>query len=186
MLVDRLLSYCISHDVVAEDDIPMLRYCIEKRFYTFVTFIPLVAVGIRIAGVLTTGSFLGTFIYLRKMTNGYHAKTPGRCFVGSLLLESLLLSCTKRDLPLLPILIMTAASVVIIWNYAPYTHPNMNYSPNEVVACRALSRKRVLIVIFIMGVCYLFYEPHIIVGMGFGIILAAGLLGLANIMKQRS
>lgn len=184
MLVDKLLSYCISHDVVAEDDIPMLRYCIEKRFYTFVTFIPLVAVGIRIAGVLTTVSFLGTFIYLRQMINGHHAKTPGRCFIDSLILESLFLSCTKHDLPLWPILIMTAASIMIIWNYAPYAHPDMNYSPDEILACRVLARRRVLIVISIMVGCQLIRETHIVTGICFGLILATGLLGFAYILDQ--
>ena len=76
MLVDKLLLYCISHGMVVDDDIPMLRYCIEKNLYTIVTFIPLVAVGILIAGSLITVSFLVTFMYLRQMTNGYHAKTP--------------------------------------------------------------------------------------------------------------
>lgn len=184
MLVDRLLLYCISHDVVAEDDIPMLRYCIEKKLYTFVTFIPLVIVGILIAGVLTTVSFLWTFIYLRQMTNGYHAKTPGRCIIGSLLLESLLLLCTKHNLPLWSILMMTVASALIIWNSAPYAHPNMNYSSDEILACRALARMRLLIVISIMGGCQLICETHIVVGICFGLILAAGLLGFAYLLDQ--
>ncbi len=186
MLVDKLLLYCISHGMVVDDDIPMLRYCIEKNLYTIVTFIPLVAVGILIAGSLITVSFLVTFMYLRQMTNGYHAKTPGRCFAWSLLLETLILDCAQHDYPFWAILIMTAISALIIWNSAPYAHPNMNYSANEILACRVLSRKRVLIVISIMTAFYLIHQQRIIVGMCFGLNLAAGLLGFAIIMKQRS
>ena len=186
MFVDWLLSYCISHDVVAEDDIPMLRYCIEKKLYTFVTFIPLVIVGILIAGVLTTVSFLWTFIYLRQMTNGYHAKTPGRCFLISILLESLILACARYDFPFGAIMAMTVASVFVIWLFAPYPHPNMNYSPTEILVCRVISRKRVIIVFLVMFLCYALSMPHIVNGICFGAILASVLLGFAYTTKQRS
>ena len=186
MLVDRLLLYCISHNVVAEDDIPMLRYCIEKKLNTIVTLIPLVAVGIPIAGVLTTVSFLWTFIYLRQMTNGYHAKTPRRCFLSSILLELLILACARYNFPFGTILTMTAASALVIWLFSPYPHPNMNYSPTEILVCRVISRKRVLIVFFVMFLCYALSMPHIVNGICFGTILASVLLGFAYTTRQRS
>lgn len=186
MLVDKLLLFCVSHDVVAEDDIPMLRYCIEKKLYTVLTFIPLLVIGIPIAGVLTTVSFLATFIYLRQMTNGYHAKTPGRCFLISILLESLILACARYDFPFGAIMAMTVASVFVIWLFAPYPHPNMNYSPTEILVCRVISRKRVIIVFFVVILFYTLSMVQIVKGICFGANLAAVLLGFAYTTKQRS
>ena len=183
MLVDRLLLFCISHDVVAEDDIPMLRYCIEKRLYTILTFIPLLVVGIPIAGVLTTVSFLATFIYLRQMTNGYHAKTHGRCLMSSLFLEIIILEFSKCNQPLFVRVSMTVASSIIIWKLSPYNHPNMHYSNDEILVFRINSRKRLVITIITMCLFYCFSEISIVNGMCFGIVLAATLLGFAHIIN---
>ena len=186
MIVEVLVSYCERHGIIQTEDIPMLKYCVEKKLYSFLMLIPLFVVGVLISDFLTFISFLGAFVYLRQMTNGYHAKTATRCFVGSPFLEVGILECAKYDYPFWVILLMTSASVMIIWKFAPFNHPNMNLSDGEIAACKNSSKKRLVLIISIMALFYVLSEIRIVKGICFGVILAAGLLGFAYIMKRRN
>lgn len=186
MIVEVLVSYCERHGIVQKEDIPMLRYCVEKKLYSLLMLFPLLVAGILISDFLTVIFFLSAFGYLRQTTNGYHAKTAVRCFVGSLFLEVLFLECAKFDYPFWVILLMTSASAILIWKFAPYNHPNMNLTDVEIAACRASSRKRLILIISIMFFSYVLSETRIVKGMCLGVILAAGLLGFAYIMKRRN
>lgn len=186
MLIEMLVSYCVRHDLISDNETPLLKYCIEKKLSTFFTFVPLIVVGSLISDFFTTISFLGAFSYLRRTTNGFHAKTAGRCFVSSFLVEMLVLECVKCEFPVFPLLLATAASVLMIWILSPYDHPNMNYSTAEIIACRASSRIRLIITVSIMFLFYAISEVRIARSINFGLILAAGLLGFAYIIEWRN
>lgn len=185
MIVEMLVSYCERHGIIQKEDIPMLKYCVEKKLYSFLMLVSLFVIGVLISDFMTVISFLVTFVYLRQMTNGYHAKAAVSCFAGSLFLEVSILECAKYDYPFWAILLMTSVSAMIIWKFAPFNHPNMNLSDAEIAACKDSSRKRLFLIILIMVFSFVLSETRIVKGICFGIILAAGLLGFAYIMKRR-
>ncbi len=185
MLVEPFVSFCACHNIVSEDDIPTLRYCIEKRLYSLLIYMPLILLGSLISNHLTTVSFLWAFSYLRRMTNGFHAKTPFLCFLGSFILFLFVLAFAMKEYPLWVILILTSVSAMIIWILAPYNHPSMNYSTDEISACKKSAKIRLIITFSIMMVFYLTSESRIVNGIFFGIILVAALLGIAYIIDRR-
>ena len=185
-MIELFVKYCIQHRIIDIDDIPILRYCIEKKFYSLIVSIPLCIVGIWLSDLLTTLSFLGTFYFLRSTTNGYHAENVGICFVSSLFVECFLFICSEPFLSHTMIIVITMLCVAIIWWLAPYNHPNMDLCMDEIYACRASSRKRITILVVFLIVSSILSEERIINGLTLGIVLTAGLLSIAYIKEWRN
>lgn len=179
------MSYCINHDIISKADIPILEYHLRKSIVNNLFLIPLFAIGIIISDALTTVSFLGTFYYLRKYMNGFHAKTLVGCFILSVFAEVVLLSIAKKEYPLLMIVFLVLPSSLIVWFLSPFNHPNMGLSDVEYVSCKYHSRLHLTILLLILVVSSILAEHRIENGICFGIILASGMLGLAYIIEGR-
>ena len=183
MLLDTLSEFCIRHEIVQKKDLPMLRYCIEKRFYTIINLFPLFFIGIMLANLTSTVPFLISFSYLRSMTNGLHAKKPGICFLYSLLIEFVLF---KYIIPLISfayVIIFLIASILVVFSLAPFNHPCMSLTPDEVEACRVASRHRLLHLLFVLFSSTVLSWTGISIGLCLGIALASVLLCLAYIFN---
>lgn len=181
MIIDTVSDFCIRHEIIKAEDIPMFRYCLEKRLLSSLLLCPLFFLGIQWASVITTLSFLGAFSYLRSMTNGFHAAKPGTCFVFSVLIELLLFKCVIPQLNSYIVVISTLLSSIAICCLAPYNHPNMDLSQKEIKACRAESRKRLAILLFLLVLSALLSWFEMLVGLFLGIALVSVLLCLAYI-----
>lgn len=187
MIINTLCNYCLRNDIISSNDLPLLRYCLEKKLYTFLVSVPLFVLGVVLTDFITTISFLWSFYFLRKSTNGFHAKTAIGCFIGSICIEYLLLQfiCPFLSLPIVAVLI--ALSSASIWRLAPFNHPNMNLSPDEVMACRTSSRRHLTILISLIFLFYyIFSAIQIIKGITIGIALDAFLLNIAYFFKWRN
>lgn len=181
MIIDALSEFCIRHDIITSEDLPMFRYCVEKRFYSAVVFLPLFLLGIIWTNFATTISFLCAFSYLRSTTNGLHAKNPGTCFIFSILIEFVLF---KFALPLLTVpnaMIALLICIVAVFFLAPYNHPNMNLTPEEIDACRTSSRIRMVQLLFILLISSVLAWTDFTIGLFLGIALVSVLLILAYI-----
>lgn len=181
MIVDVLSDFCIRHEIITSEDLPMFRYCVEKRFYSAVVFLPLFLLGIIWTNFATTVAFLGAFSYLRSTTNGLHAKSPGTCFIFSILIEFILF---KFVIPLLNkpnVIVALCISFFIVFLLAPYNHPNMDLTPDEIDACRASSRIRMVQLLFILLISSVLAWTDFTIGLFLGIALVSVLLILAYI-----
>lgn len=181
MIIDTISKLCIRHGIIKAEDVPIFRYCMEKRLLSTLLLCPLFFLGIQCASVVTTLSFLGAFSYLRSMTNGYHATKPGTCFVFSVLIELLLFKCVIPRLSIYIVIVSTLLSSIAIFYLAPYNHPNMDLSHKEIKACRAESRKRLAILLFLLILSTLLSWSEMFVGLFLGIVLVSVLLCLAYI-----
>lgn len=181
MIVDTLSEFCIHHDIITTEDLPMFRYCIEKRLLSAILLCPLFFLGIQWTNVSTTLSFLCAFSYLRSTTNGFHAAKPRTCFIFSVLIELLLFKYVIPRLNILIVVITIPLSVVAIFALAPFNHPNMDLSPEEINACRTESRKRLIILLFFLLTVAVLSWIDIFVGLFLGIALVSVLLCLAYI-----
>ena len=185
MIIDSFVNYCFKHKIISSEDIPLFQYCIEKKIYSFLITIPLFFLGIFLSEFQITVSFLSSFFYLRSVVNGYHAQTLWGCFAESIILEIIALKLLNPVLTIKSTTLFLIASFTIILCKAPYNHPNLNLSPDEILACRESSRKRLLIVIVVLIHSNLTKRMQIFRGITLGLILTAGLLGLAYVNSRR-
>lgn len=181
MIVELLTDFCLRHEIVTSDELPMLRYCIEKRLYSAIAFIPLFLCGIIWTNIATTTAFLCSFSYLRSTTNGFHAAKPSICFIFSIVIEFLLFKCVIPILNPVCALIPITICAFTIYVLSPYNHPNMDLSSEEITACRIESRKRLFILLLLLLVSCFFSLEDVFTGLFLGIALVTVLLCLAYI-----
>lgn len=185
MLIDFLICYCIDRDIVTADEIPILRYCLEKKIHTIAITIPVLALSMYLSDPITGITFLGTFYFMRSVTNGYHAKTATRCLFGSIGIVYGMFSGISPLLNLQNSVIVLVASIFVIWKMAPYNHPNMDYSNDDISICQKCAKVHVCIVIVLIIIISINYGFHDTIGFILGLFLDAILLGVGYLMGYR-
>ena len=181
MILNILSDLCIRHGIITTEDLPMFRYCVEKRLLSAILLCPLFLLGIQLTNVTTTLSFLSAFSYLRSTTNGFHAAKTGTCFTYSVLIELILFKFVIPQLNFIITVVTLSMSVIAIFVLAPFNHPNMDLSHAEIKACRIESRKRLnILLLFLLGTAALSWTD-LFVGLYLGIALVSVLLFLAYI-----
>ena len=183
MIIDTISEFCIRHDIIKVEDLPMFRYCIERRIVSSILICALFFLGIQWTSVATTVSFLAAFSYLRSMTNGFHTANPGICFVLSTLIELLLFKYVIPKINLLIVTVTISLSIIAVLSLAPFNHPNMDLSSEEIKACHTESIKRLVILLFYLLVSAVLSWTDIFIGLFLGIALVSVLLCLAYIFN---
>lgn len=182
--LDSLVRGCVQKGYVTEEQAPWLRYALEKRLVTFGVFIPLLGLGGVITNPATMLAFLITFCLLRTRTNGFHAKSSGRCLIYSMVGELFFL----RVLPTLwndAIAFVTLAiSAVLIWILAPYNHPSMNLSAEEILACAKSAKWRLGLLGFVLSVLSVWKQEQLAEGIILGIVMTASTLVMAYCSRK--
>lgn len=177
--VDTLVGMCIQKGYVSQDEAPWLRYALERRIISLIAFVVLFIIGLLITTPTTLLAFLITFCTLRSRTNGFHAKSVNRCLLYSILGEAFFL----RVLPMIwndiTTFIVLAMSIMLIWILAPYNHPNMDLSSEEVAACAKSVKCRLRILIFALSVLYICKQTQLTLGIIQGIVMTAATLVMA-------
>lgn len=135
MKIETLVGICIQKGYVSQDEVPWLRYELERRIVSLTAFGVLLIIGSLITAPTTLLAFLITFCTLRSRTNGYHAKSVGRCLLYSILGEAFFLRVLPTIWNDIIAFVVLTLSIMLIWVLAPYNHPNMDLSSEEVTAC---------------------------------------------------
>lgn len=179
--IGEIIELCLRKGIITEEQVPWFRYGLEKRIYTVIGLIPFVIIAILLTNLATALSFIGAFYALRSRTSGYHAPTLGRCMLISLAAELLFLLVLYPCLTLTCAVIVSAICVVFILIAAPYNHPNMHLSKEEIYALKHSVRRRSIVLLVL--ICILSYAQlaDIAKGLTTGIAMAAGMLCLAYI-----
>ena len=164
---------------ISQEEVPWLQYAFEKRIITLVTFVPLLFLGFSIANSALVIGFLASFCFLRTLTNGYHAKNAGWCLFYSALWEILFLKFIPQYWNKFFLLVALIVSVAIIWLLAPYNHPNMKLSQEEIEACARSSKNRLSILLIVLSMLYICRQWQLALGGLLGIFMVASLLVLA-------
>lgn len=183
--VDMLTVYCKKRGYVSEDQIPWLRYTIEKRLSSLFICVTLLVIGAYIASPIAAISFNFSFFYLRERTNGLHAKTFAECFFWSIISEVVILGVLFKRLELWVALLLLLISSIIIVLFAPFDHPSMHYSSEEIMACAVSSRKRLLILVIVVICGYILKSADLLYGITLGISMTAIMLVGARITLRR-
>lgn len=179
MKMDTLVGICIQKGYVSQDEAPWLRYALERRIASLTAFGVLLIIGLFITTPATLFAFLITFCSLRSRTNGYHAKSVGGCLFYSILGEVFYLRILPDVWNDVFAFIALAASIILIWFFAPYNHPNMDLSPEEVIACAKSAKWRLSTLIFALSVLYALQQYQLALGILLGIVMTASTLVMA-------
>lgn len=187
MLHKALERFVQKYELVPAEDMPVLVYSLEKVILNYASLIPMLLFGILVADLWTAIGFLGAFYYLRSITNGLHVSTPLKCFVYSLILEALWLRCIPIILGSAkwPLLVIPSA-LCVIWYLAPFNHPNMQLSKEEVLAMKQCARKRLVCLLCIIFGCHYLKLTELCNGLILGLALDAALLCMAYIKNWRN
>lgn len=185
-ILDRIVNFCLDKDIVKTDYAEWFRYGLERRLTTLFVGIPFVILGCLISNIQCAIAFFFSFFFLRAYMNGYHAKTVFRCLLSSLILEGLFLGVISRWINQNVSLIIMAISVVTAFTLAPYNHPNMHLSDDELIACKQKVRSRSSILTVVWTFSWLARFDHIAKGIALGSAMAGMLLCFAYISERRN
>lgn len=177
--IDSFVGLCIQKEYVSQDEAPWLRYALERRIASLTAFGVLLIIGLFITTPATLFAFLITFCSLRSRTNGFHAKSVGGCLFYSILGEIFYLRVLPNIWNAIFAFITLAVSIILIWFFAPYNHPNMDLSPEEVTACAKSAKWRLVMLIFVLNILYAWKQYQLALGILMGIVMTALTLAMA-------
>ena len=169
---------------MSQDEAQWLRYALEKRITSTIVFIPLIIIGLLIVDPASLLTFLITFFLLRTRTNGFHARSVGRCLLYSILGEVFFLRLLPTIWNEIIAFITLTMSIMLIWAYAPYNHHNMDLSSEEVAACARSAKLRLSILVFALCVFYIWKQEQLAEGILLGITMTASTLLMAYCAKE--
>ena len=183
--VEILIERCVAKGYVSEDAAPWLRYALEKRISSIVVFVPLLTIGLMITNPFKLFAFFATFFLLRTRTNGFHAESGGKCLFYSICGEVFFFRVLPAVWNNVTAFISLAMSIALIWILAPYNHPNMDLSSEEIVACAKSAKLRLSILIFSFCALYIRKQKQLSEGILLGVVMTASTLALAYLIPQK-
>lgn len=185
LLVNKMVTYCISNHFVDNEKEKWLRYGFEMRLSSLLVMIPFFALACALSDLPCAISFFTSFYCLKRFTSGYHAKSPYVCLFASLIIELFYLCffCPLMDFG--NVILTDILCAIGIFLMAPYNHPNMNLSQEECAALRSASRWAVALLSIGSILSFTIGLTQVAVGITTGISMATMLLSLAYILDRR-
>lgn len=177
--------YCVQHEIISEDQLPWFIYGIEKRVVSICTFPPFFLIALFCSTFWSAVALFVSFFLIRRRASGFHANSVGSCLCISLLVEVLFLKIVYPFLRGVQTISITGICLIIIFHLAPYNHPNMNFTEDEISACRSSARINTCILSLATIVAHFAGLHEISKGLLIGIAMATFLLCLAYISEWR-
>lgn len=183
--IDKIVRYCHKNGYISENQVPWLRYSIEKRFSSIFGIIPFAFLALLLSDFWCALFFIFSFCFLRGRINGFHAKTLIGCLCISLATELFFFLVIYPLLnPTIALAILLPCLVTLLLG-APYNHPNMHYSMDEVLALKISIRHRAIILTAVFLLALSMHASSSLRGLTLGIAMAAFMLCLAYISDWR-
>lgn len=185
-LVNKVANYCVNKELIRAEDIPWFVYGLESRIATIIVGIPFLILAFAISTPTSAFFFFVSYFFVRRYIGGYHAKTVWGCIIFSLLAELVFLIGLPHLLNTQISLIILCISILIVYKLAPYNHPNIHFSSDEIVSCRKKGLNRVCIASLVTLMAHIAGNSEIANGCTIGIAMAATLLCLGYINDWRN
>lgn len=147
-LANYLTRCLIANDIVEKEQEEEYVYGFQKLLGKVLNYTTLLLLSIH-NKVLVPGMILMfVFFSLRERTGGYHAKTPLRCYLGTvvsyfLMIRILIPAIMGKHFTYTTIVVI---SILVVFIFAPVNHPNLLLDRQEIEVCRQSSRWLVLMV----------------------------------------
>lgn len=184
-VTDAITAYCVARGIIDPTDTPWFRYGLEKRILSTLCMALLSALAAFISDIPTAVSFLLGFQLLREKISGFHAKTPAGCLCMSVLTELLFFGWLYPRFCLAGMFLGNLLSTAVIFILAPYNHPDMHLSEDEIQALRSSGRILAISIMLIALVCGIAGLRSIACGLTIAVTMAAFLLCIAYFFDWR-
>lgn len=186
-IADMLTEHMSISGLIKQDEKKIYRYYIQILIEKIIGFSAIFSLSIIWGILLETVLFLLCFSSLRKHTGGFHAKSFGGCFIGTIGIYSayvkLFSPIIHKNMNINMIMFIIAGIVIFI--IGAVNHPNMGWSKEEYNDNKMLAR--IIVVVescIVIALSYVGMEENYILFMSFGMILCASLLALGKIIRQ--
>lgn len=184
-IADAITTYCLDRGIVDSADESWFHYGLEKRLISILYMIPLSVLAALLSNVPAAISYLVGYRLLRESISGYHAETPAKCLCLSVLTELLFFCGLYPHLCFVVLVISNVLSVGAIFFLAPYNHPNMHLSEEEILALRPRGRILAITMALIALLCWFSGLRSISYGLTIAVTMYAFLLCMAYIIDWR-
>lgn len=185
-MVLKLVNQMEMEKIINKSSCEYYEYALIGMVEHVITVGTMLLLGVIFRQFLPTICFIVFFLSLRKRTGGFHANKFWQCYLGTVIIYSVLV-------PIIPILCrnqtvmytMLFLAMLLICIMGTINHPNMDMSKSELQESKKAARLLVLMeVMILVALVYLKADILYIGYMSAAIILCAFLMCLAKIIKQ--
>lgn len=146
-IISKITQNIISQNIIDENQRDIFSYLLLSVIMNLFSAVIMISIGSIVVSLWKSLIFTATLIFLRSYTGGYHASSPGRCFLSSLFIVIFFLSISQVIKSIMLILIATILSSLIILIYAPANNASIHLDELEIKALRQHIFIRVLLTI---------------------------------------
>lgn len=160
-MIQRFVNYLIDQQVITPDEADVQIFALTTLSQMVMAhgaiFILAAIFGVFVETIL----FELIFMPMRSYAGGFHASTPGRCFVLSLAVWGAIMAAAKftpAAYHLLSFAVLLIAAV-IIWLTAPVPHANNPIGPKRFAQVKRIVRWLLLLDVAVIAAVYLWFDP---------------------------
>lgn len=130
-LSDRIVDFFASNRIIEEEDRDIYAFGVRQGLLLILNVLSTLAVGLILGMLLESLLFLLFFMPLRCYAGGFHAKTPLRCYLYSLLLVMVSLLAVRQAGTTLVYRTAVFLAVLAVWSMAPVENETKPLNPVE-------------------------------------------------------
>ncbi len=170
-VIAQFTEYCVRKDIISSSDAEWFSYGLVQRCEKLITLCFLFPLGWLLSSFSASFAFYLSFFLLRVRTNGYHSKTFAGCLLFSVCSECVLFLLILPNLRAIALLWVLASSTITIFLFAPYDHPNLHMTKEELAASKHMAMLTVLILdmtlILSLSMQFYAFANGLALGLGF-------------------
>ncbi len=186
---NNITSFFISKGFLQQNKYDWYVYTIQRRVSSIGGSIILLIAGFIFLGFVETIVLLQSISFIKRRSSGYHATSMSKCwtlslltlFANSIIINYIPINTFSSTIFLFVLLICN----IIIFQFAPINHLNMNLSKKAILANKIKVRKIVIVESIFALLLYLtFPNEKYMICCVLGILTAALSVILAKLIKQ--
>lgn len=115
----------IRQDIIQEEDKELYLFGIQQGFALAIDILTFFLIGLCLGMFWQALVYLASFMPIRVNAGGYHARTRGRCYVYSCIMNTIALLIIKISSGyIMAYMVLSVAACVVVWFLAPVEDEN--------------------------------------------------------------
>lgn len=182
----KIVNQMEMEKIISKSSCEYYEYALVGMVEHAITIGTMLLLGLIFRQFLPTICFIVFFFSLRKRTGGFHASKFWQCYLGTVIIYSVLVQIIPllcRNQAVMYAMLFLAMFLICIMG--TINHPNMDMSKSELQESKKAARLLVLMEVMILAALVYLKADILYIGyMSAAIILCAFLMCLAKIIKQ--
>lgn len=185
-VINRLVGRLLAEQLITEEYRDDYIYALTCIVESMITITSIVAISLVLSKVIPTIGFLLYFFSLRKRSGGFHARTYGGCYAGTIITYLLVVyTCEYFISHGMIQWFLFVVSAILVFVIGSVNHPNMNMNTEEAEGAKDSARLVLILEICIIGcLVWLKADRLFVAYLCCGVILCGILLCLAKLTGQ--